>query len=606
MDHQREEGFWEELRRVFPETGDTEAGAEDPSGSPKSAETDKIGYRARIEKLLKGEVHDVHDTMLKITNNMCMVEGYTWDECLDKLEDMGVFAEIKTLRARFSGGRDDPEIQRMAKEIKFGNSEWTVRREMRLGTGRGFADATSDFAGRWTEPDPFAEPTEEEKAKARQAQGYFRSIGKELAKLKTLTAIPPREWLVQDFLEVNTLAVLGGPGGAGKSSLLNTLACSVATGQPLLHSEMTVRGGKGWPVLILNDDDSTDELMRRFGGIAQKKGLNFGDIDGVYFCGSDELPDIKMASMMEEHGRAKLVLNEEWFAWVGKAVSRMGVKMLVLDPLNGLAEMVENDNTGMGLLSRRLNKFAREIGCSVVLVHHANKAGSNAKTDGDRSADMISGAKRLQDKARSSWMIDLLNSSDLKAMAGNENDPRKGRLVGMWMGKVNNIKGVRGRPRWTWEMEGECLGNARGLDAADWVQVPKEVVLAGSVGAAVLAGISVAVLEVIERHPTLSKKGTREDRSVALKVIAEGEWDKWGCEPMGEAAIRKEVDTLIKDGLVEEVDKEIERPDGKGADTRKVLVLTPDGYEKLKRHRAEKNILSDFSTTDRPQETQNE
>lgn len=59
-----------------------------------------------------------------------------------------------------------------------------------------------------------------------------------------LASLPPMEWLVDDILVDNSLAVLVGESGVGKSFMAIDLAASIATGQDKWHGRRIGRSGK--------------------------------------------------------------------------------------------------------------------------------------------------------------------------------------------------------------------------------------------------------------------------------------------------------------------------------------------------------------------------
>jgi hypothetical protein len=85
-----------------------------------------------------------------------------------------------------------------------------------------------------------------------------------------ITNIPPREWLVDRLCLKAYITGLVAPGGVGKSSLALALGISVASNNDILN--LGVR--KQANVLIINNEDSDDELKRRIAGITTQFGIN--------------------------------------------------------------------------------------------------------------------------------------------------------------------------------------------------------------------------------------------------------------------------------------------------------------------------------------------
>ena len=66
--------------------------------------------------------------------------------------------------------------------------------------------------------------------------------------------VPPREWIVEDFIPANTVSLLTGEGSAGKSTLALQLAVARGVGKAWLNTMP-----KAGPTLILSAEDDADE-----------------------------------------------------------------------------------------------------------------------------------------------------------------------------------------------------------------------------------------------------------------------------------------------------------------------------------------------------------
>ena len=87
-----------------------------------------------------------------------------------------------------------------------------------------------------------------------------RPIGR-VDRASRFSNIPHRKWLYGHDLVRGELTVIGSPGGAGKSSLAIGMAICVATNREQLGEK--IRGGTGLKALVINGEDSTDEIRRR-------------------------------------------------------------------------------------------------------------------------------------------------------------------------------------------------------------------------------------------------------------------------------------------------------------------------------------------------------
>lgn len=166
------------------------------------------------------------------------------------------------------------------------------------------------------------------------------------------------EWLIEDFLPVGYLAILGGTSKVGKSCFLTTLVGHVAEGREFLG-----KWTSGSPVLWCALEES--ETERR---------IALESYDG-------EPPNIYIT-----HEKIYIDSKEGIQAlryWVRKT----GAKLIIIDPLYAAntAESLTDGATARRVL-QPLKDLCREEQVSAILVHHLNK-NSGAGMDRSRMAD---------------------------------------------------------------------------------------------------------------------------------------------------------------------------------------------------------------------------
>src|SRR5437773_1600427 len=84
------------------------------------------------------------------------------------------------------------------------------------------------------------------------AASVARFIGKD---------VPPRDWVLEDWLPRGKTALLVAPGGTGKSQLVLQLGYAIATG---LDKYSPWKPGRAGQVVIIGAEDEEDEVHRRF------------------------------------------------------------------------------------------------------------------------------------------------------------------------------------------------------------------------------------------------------------------------------------------------------------------------------------------------------
>lgn len=414
-----------------------------------------------------------------------------------------------------------------------------------------------------------------------QVSGPFNNANLKNTAPKTLASLlavgaaklPPRSWLVRGLLMNGALTVVGGAGGGGKSSLLNMIALSVASGKPLVGFDL--RNPNGEHVLILNADDDEAEVTRRFAAAVSHHGVAPEVLDRVHVLGSDKLPGVK-CSRVDGHD---LIINAEYFDLLADMIRATGAKLVILDPLFGLADLDENSNAHAGQLAGFMNRFAQQTGVALVLVAHANKGGlaAAAASGGDRSANLIAGGRRLLDAARAAFVVDSLGEADAVHVGMGRADDRLRQMFGLWSVKGNYM--ARGDARAYFQTLPVGLNNGHGLDPADTVGV---VVRFTPIRAVASHTVLLAILDLIAAGSptgpyTRHKTGSSNPRFIVPAIVAAVDWLAEGYSgPPSERNILELLDDKVFGlGLAEE--KEVQVRCGSRTRGRVGLSLTPAG-----------------------------
>lgn len=186
--------------------------------------------------------------------------------------------------------------------------------------------------------------------------------------------IPPRPWVLGEWLLRKTAAAAIAPGGVGKSTFMASMTLSLITGRPLLGKEM--HGGKQ-RVWIWNLKDPLDELQRSLEAGADHYGINSEDVADRLF----------VDSAMEGTGLCTAVEGREGFkllAPVYEAITEelidRKIDVLIVDPFVSSHEIDENDNSKVDSIAKAWGRVANAANCSIVLVHHTSKAGAGEVT----------------------------------------------------------------------------------------------------------------------------------------------------------------------------------------------------------------------------------
>jgi len=186
----------------------------------------------------------------------------------------------------------------------------------------------------------------------------------------------------------NGKGILCGMGGRGKSTLLLQLACDLAAGKPLLgHPQLAVASPQN--VAIFMAEDPLSETKFRWE--QQMKALSYGD------------EVARRIAFLDPQGQ-RIMLTDE-YAWMAlfDALRRHHSTVAFLDPLVGLHDAEENNNSAMRYVLDLLSPFQEETGCAFLIAHHEPKSPES-------NGAAARGASAIRDWCRT--MLRLTSHSD--------------------------------------------------------------------------------------------------------------------------------------------------------------------------------------------------
>ena len=223
---------------------------------------------------------------------------------------------------------------------------------------------------------------------------------------KNIISIPKRQWLVDHLCLKAYITGLVAPGGVGKSSLALALGISVASNNDILN--LGVR--KQANVLIINNEDSDDELKRRIAGITTQFGINPISLkDTLFYISGYEKK--YMLSEMSDSGQKET-------AFAGDLIKYMlekDIGLLIVDPFVSTHNAPENDNTAMDQVMSIYRKIAAKTGAAITLIHHTRKQ-QDTKGSSAGNADIARGASALKDAVRVVATLTPMSKDEAKAL----------------------------------------------------------------------------------------------------------------------------------------------------------------------------------------------
>lgn len=187
--------------------------------------------------------------------------------------------------------------------------------------------------------------------------------------LLTLPEDPPaREWILPDYIPVNSATYLTGAGSAGKSLLAQQLCTALAAGVPFLGIE----AGQ-CPTIYLTCEDAPDELHRRQNAINRALGTGYPALARKLHLVSlvDQL-DNALGRFNDDGTLRPSDLYDKLLSTAHLTASRL----IVLDNVAHLFAGNENDRHHVAAFVGLLNRLAIDIAGGVLLIGHPNKSGA--------------------------------------------------------------------------------------------------------------------------------------------------------------------------------------------------------------------------------------
>jgi RecA-family ATPase len=188
--------------------------------------------------------------------------------------------------------------------------------------------------------------------------------------------IPEREWCVPDYIPANTVTMLSGDGGQGKS----LLALQLAVGRALSREWIGLLPEPG-RTLVLSAEDDADEMHRRL-----------DDIRKFYSASWVELSDIRLVDLVG----ADTILGELIKGQIKptKMYDALDAYMVDFKPslvtLDVLADMFGGDECIRAQVRQFINLLkglARKHHCAILLLSHPSLTGMNTGTGLSGSTD---------------------------------------------------------------------------------------------------------------------------------------------------------------------------------------------------------------------------
>lgn len=199
--------------------------------------------------------------------------------------------------------------------------------------------------------------------------------------------IPPREWIYGSHYIRKFVSSTVAPGGIGKSSLIIAEALAIATGIPILGTQVDERTN----VWMWNGEDPRDELNRRIVATATHHKISANDLAGKLFVDNGRETPIVIA----ERTRDGVVIHAPVVEQVKETIIANKIGVVVIDPFIACHRVTENDNNEIDRVVKIWASIADATGCAIELVHHVRKTnGNEVQVEDGRGAGALLAAAR--------------------------------------------------------------------------------------------------------------------------------------------------------------------------------------------------------------------
>jgi len=175
--------------------------------------------------------------------------------------------------------------------------------------------------------------------------------------------VPARVFHVDGMVPDQSVTLLSGDGGVGKSLLALQLAAATAAGTSWLG--LPVRKGRA---LYLSAEDGLEELHRRLADIASAEGLDWPDLSDLMVRST-----LGQNALLAEKGREGFKPSPLLHS-LEKAARDPAVKLVAIDTLANFYPGDENDRAQTTQFLDLIKGLALRCECAVVLLAHPSKS----------------------------------------------------------------------------------------------------------------------------------------------------------------------------------------------------------------------------------------
>lgn len=186
--------------------------------------------------------------------------------------------------------------------------------------------------------------------------------------------IVPMDWVINTMIPANTVTLLSGDGGTGKSLLALNLAISVATGG--LLPWLGFKPQKG-PALYVGAEDDQNEMHRRINNmIWNRPDIGFADLKDLHIASLAA----RDALLSVVDARSNILTPSPLFEQIRTKIDAERPRLVVFDTLADLFPGNENDRAQARQFIGQLRKLSVDFSTTIILLSHPSLSGMASGT----------------------------------------------------------------------------------------------------------------------------------------------------------------------------------------------------------------------------------
>jgi hypothetical protein len=178
-------------------------------------------------------------------------------------------------------------------------------------------------------------------------------------------AIPPRPWVLGDWLLRRCVTEIIAAPGLNKTSLIFHLLLAIAAGTSWAGLAVHDPG----PVWLYNNEEPSDELDRRLYAVLAEMRIPFDAVKERVFINSGADRPLLVARYDRRGNVIRLPHVDACIA----NIRERGIRVFGADPFVEMHELEENSNVDIRKAAAMFREIAQRADCAVILAHHTNK-----------------------------------------------------------------------------------------------------------------------------------------------------------------------------------------------------------------------------------------